>query len=188
MRFIFILITASLFFSNPLLGQQAKFEKEYRIKLKEVPPLALQAIDSLNFDRKIKWFKEEGLQTNSIEAKTKFEGKRYSVEFNLDGALEDIEIEVSWSELPMHIQSQIDDYLNTSFEKHIISKIQLQYIGAIHAMKNLLKSENAQVKYELIVLSKDNKSYNNYEFLFDEKGMFLEKKQIIQRNTDNIEY
>ena len=49
------------------LCAQEKFEKEYRIKTDEVPPTALNFVEALNLNTKIRWYFEENLKGNAIE-------------------------------------------------------------------------------------------------------------------------
>jgi hypothetical protein len=56
--------------AHPVLAQTpSKFEKESRIKRSDVPSQALAFIDSLALPGRIKWYREQGLDKHSIEAK-----------------------------------------------------------------------------------------------------------------------
>jgi len=81
-------------YSNKLFAQE-KFEMESRLKQNDVPSNALNFIDSLSLKNKVKWYLEEGIERKSIEAKFKRSGKKHSVEFDILGNIEDVEIEVN---------------------------------------------------------------------------------------------
>ena len=60
---------------------QQKYEREYRIKSEIIPQSAKEFINSIGSDYKIKWYKEIGLNTVSLEAKFKHNNKKFSIEF-----------------------------------------------------------------------------------------------------------
>ncbi|MEZ4934623.1 MAG: hypothetical protein R2788_21160 [Saprospiraceae bacterium] len=78
---------------------QVKYEKESRLKEKDVPSIALDFIDSLAVKKKVRWYLEEGFNRTSVEAKFKMDNRKYSIEFDTIGNLEDIEIQVKWDGL-----------------------------------------------------------------------------------------
>lgn len=184
-----ILILGS--FSNSLLAQQ-KFEKESRLKQNEVPSSALNFIDSLKLKNKVKWYLEEGLEGKSIEAKFKRNRKKHSVEFDILGNIEDVEIEIKWDELPTPLKNLISTRLQKDCIKHRIDKIQIQYTG--NQMLLFLKllsgkpTEDLTVKYEIIVKCRSEKSTELFEYLFTDKGHFILASQIIFKPSYHLEY
>ncbi len=190
MRFLLIIFTIFLF--NNLVVGQTKYEKEFRIDGNQIPTAACCFVTNLPFDKKIKWYKEVGLDQTSIEAKTKYRGKRHSVEFDKNGVFEDIEITVKWSSLPADIQQEISTYLKTQFSKYKIEKVQIQYTGDQESIKRLLNEDSPEiiptVHYELVVNTKKNQVYQKMEFLFSQTGQYLQSAVIISKNTDHLEY
>lgn len=181
---VFLLLTLSSL-------AQTKYEKEVRIKQNVVPQSALDFVDALSFSHKVKWYKEFGLESTSIEAKTKREGQRYSIEFNTAGELEDVEVQIKWESLPLGVRASIDDYLQGKFNKYRLRKIQVQYVGAPNDMIVFLKNENrirVAQNYELVLSAKVDGAYKKFEFLFSGEGNFLKSAEIVSKNTDNIEY
>lgn len=73
---------------------QTKYEREFRMSEKKVPQKAREFVHSMDFESKVKWYFEENLQGNSIEAKLKQQGQQYSVEFDTLGTLQDVEVEI----------------------------------------------------------------------------------------------
>jgi hypothetical protein len=83
---------------------QEKFEKEYRVKPSEVPEKSFKLIKSWRFKKKVKWYAEESNDGKTFEAKTVHLNHVYSIEFNENGTLLDLEKKVSFSELEKKIQ------------------------------------------------------------------------------------
>jgi hypothetical protein len=169
---------------------QNKYEKEIRVKDKDVPIEALRFVDTLAFTKKVKWFKEIGLDKNSYEAKTKKEGRWYSIEFSADGTFEDIEIVIDSEEIPDEIQKKIFTYLNEKYDKYTIEKIQIQYSGS-HTLNYFLNRGpvvDLKIQYEIVLSSKLDGSFVMFEALFDADGAFLNSARIVLDRLDNIEY
>ena len=187
----FLLLLLVLFFANGLMAQD-KWEKESRIKPEEVPSLAFAFIDSLQLNTKVKWYREEGLEKSTIEAKYKANKVRYSIEFELAGAVEDVEMELSWEELSPAVQKAISSQLQQDCSKHSIVKVQEQFTGSRKDLFSLLKTgsqaEELQIKFELIVKCKQEKEVNLFEYLFDDKGQQLAKSVIVFKNSSHLEY
>jgi hypothetical protein len=190
MRVIIILI---LILTASLHGYaQYKYEKEYRVKQENVPALAVNYLDSLNFKSKVKWYKEIGINSNSFEAKTKYKGKKYSVEFSEEGFFEDIEIEIELSEIPSLTLNSISKYLAENYSKYKIEKVQVQYSGNKNLVFDFLLYQNINdeliINYEIILSSKIDGAFKMFEFLFSNSGNFIQKKEFVLKRTDNIEY
>lgn len=170
---------------------QVKYEKETRLRAQDVPKQAINFVQALGFDKKIKWYHEEGINRTSIEAKTTYKTKKYSVEFTPIGDIEDIEIEVEWKSLPPATQAKIWRYLVSEYEKIKIHKVQRQYTGSpetlsgIHSQK--IKSRPT-VRYEIIVKTKTNCNYEVMEYLFAENGEMEKASTIVHKNTDYLKY
>ena len=189
--------TALLFFSTCFLiiktgACQTKYEREYRIEPTLVPERALQFIAALPFKNKIKWYREEGLNSTSLEAKTRHLSKKYSIEFDTLGKVEDIEIVISRKELPEDPRNAITRYLDSVHTRYRLRKIQLQYAGAAEALRALVTKGKTQerhaVNFEIVVKGKTDGRYRLLEYLFSEEGVMLRKARILLRNTDNLEY
>ncbi|MCB0629166.1 MAG: hypothetical protein R2824_18705 [Saprospiraceae bacterium] len=169
-----------------------KYEREYRIQEMQVPEQALQFVRESGFDRKIRWYAEEGWQRHSIEAKTRFNKHRYSIEFDTTGRLEDIEIVIDRRKLPAATRQAILSKFASDFEKFKIIKIQIQYSGDPVALRQLtakpFDTQNVIVKYELIVKGRTSGKAHWYEYLFTDKGVAEHRTVSLFRNTDNLEY
>ncbi len=186
-----IFLSVLLSFCNLGFGQ-TKYEKEFRIKEKEVPPQALLFLEGLNFDKNIKWYKEIGLHRTSVEAKTKYKKAKHSIEFSAAGDFEDIEVKIKWKKMPLKSQANISNYFQSAYKKHKIEKLQIQYLSKqdFFAAQTLAieKMDASLFNFEIVVKTKLAQSYKKYEYLFSGTGEFLQKLEIVGRNTDNIEF
>lgn len=188
-RFLIFLIMCSV--ANNLFAQD-KFEKESRIKRSDVPSKALFFMDSINYNAKIKWYKEEALNSESIEAKFKHNKAKYSIEFDTLGNIEDVEIEVNWEDIETAIANSITNQLKQDCSKHKIVKIQRQFTGTENDLFSMLRkgiqSERIKNKYEIVVRCSEQKEINLFEYLFNEKGLLVSKSKIIFKNSSHLEY
>lgn len=171
---------------------QDKYEREVRKNQRDIPQKAVDFINTLNFSSKIKWYKEYGLNSTSFEAKTKFKGKKYSIEFDSIGNLEDAEIIISEKQIEEVVLSKIKSKLKTDKKKFKLGKIQIQYSGSKESVKQKIiknqNNENLIIRYEIIVTAKVNKKFQKFEYLFSHLGEFIQRKTIVLANTDNLEY
>ena len=181
----------TLLCSSNLVAQE-KFEKESRIKRQDVPSNAVQFIDSLVLKNRVKWFLEEGLERKSIEAKFKNKKKRYSIEFDTLGNVEDVEIEINWKELRTQLKDSIYFRLKKDCLKHKIVKVQIQFSGNQPDLLSKLKTTetipNLITKYEVIVKCSSKNSVDLFEYLFSDAGQPLSISKIIFKNSSHLEY
>lgn len=174
---------------------QNKYEREFRIKKSQFPESAHAFIkEKLVGAKRVRFYKEIDSNKTSYEAKFKKDRLHYSVEFNKEGDLEDIEILIKEIDIPEESLSKIQMYLEKNFLRSRIRKIQQQYpvasfenaeITLRNAFQNLLLPE---IKYELIVAGKKDKGYMDYEILFDATGKFLNLRKSLPPNYDHVLY
>jgi hypothetical protein len=171
---------------------QVKIEREYRINRSDVPEKALNFIDSTHFTARIKWYAEESQDGRSIEAKTRFRGTRYSVEFDTTGEVQDVEVTMKFNELEPIIEERITTSLNESFNKLRIVKIQKQWTGPREVLIELINSNTTDKKYkqlyEVYLSARENGALKYYEVLLDGEGTILKKMESVQKNTQNLEF
>ncbi|TXD51006.1 MULTISPECIES: hypothetical protein [unclassified Polaribacter] len=172
---------------------QEKFEKEYRVKPHEVPEKSLEFIQSLNLKKKLKWYAEESNDGKTFEAKTCHKKHNFSIEFDENGTLLDVEKRVKFSELTEGIQQKIEVALSKKFKKYSIKKIQIQYSGEqAEIYAKLFKSKKSKstvyVKYEIIVKGKKEKLFNNYEVLINTAGEIEKELSIKSFNSINLQF
>lgn len=174
---------------------QYKYEREYRIRKDQFPATATALLDTnVTEMKRLKFYKETDSTKSSYEAKFKKDKLWYSVEFDVNGALEDIEITIAPLDIPSDVLVNITNYFNNSFTKYRIKKIQQQYVATNeeelkttlrNAFQNLLLPS---INYEIIVSGKENKSYLEYEVLFDAEGAFINKRKRLPPNYDHVLY
>ena len=172
---------------------QTKYEKEFRIRVKDVPPLALAFVDSMTFDSKVKWYKEIGLNQITIEAKAKLNKERHSIEFFENGIFQDIEIEVNPNKIDYGTYSKITGVLSQRHKKYKIEKVQIQYTGDRNIVLMFLREnrnnpEGIAINYEVVISTKLDGNYLMLEYLFSETGEYVQSNHIISRRKDTIDY
>lgn len=189
MKFLSFLI---FLFSISSLQAQYKAEKERAIKIAEVPKAAIDFMDSLSLRGQLKWYEEEGLEQITYEAKGKFKKQKLSVEFSNTGEFEDIEFEIKEKDIFNKALETIEKYLTQELAQHKIKKVQIQIRAKAEQIKALLESGSYQdatdLNYELIVSARNEGKYDRYEYLFDQKGEFIQKLQLVDKMDDNLVY
>lgn len=171
---------------------QQKFEKEYRLKTAEVPLLARQFVDSLDFDRRVKWYMEISQDGKSVEAKSKRNGQRHSIEFDSTGILQDVEIEVRFGTIPEKLRETITQNLDVELDRFRITKTQEQLTGARKDLLTYLKGGSDETglttRYEAIVRGTKDGERNEFEYTFSLSGEIEKSSKVVFRNTDNLVY
>ncbi len=184
-----------LLISTSVVGQ-AKYEREYRILKSQFPAKALGFLEEHIADAKnVRYYREVDSVKISYEAKFKLDRLRYSVEFDKDGNLEDVEILIKKVDIPNESLENILAYLDRNFTKYRIEKIQQQYPVTdsetvdetlYNAFQNLLIPS---LNYELIVAGKKgNNGYHDFEILFDAEGNFVKSRRSLPANYDHVLY
>ena len=187
-------ITVLIFlFALPFnLAGQIKYEREYDLEKEKVPGLATTFIDSCCPNEKVKWYGEESLTGKSIEAKITYKGSLYSIEFDTSGRIQDVEKKIGLHDIPENARLAIVNKLDSVFSKHKIDKIQVQWVGPNEALYELIEKNNSTlphtINYEIVVKGGKDKSTRMYELQFISKGSVLSVSEIVQRNTDNLDY
>lgn len=190
MRPIVVLLTLFTFYLQGFA--QVKYEKETRLKNKDVPARAKNFVDSMHFKSNVKWYKETGFSTSSFEAKTKFDDKSYSIEFSEDGSFEDIEIEIESNEMPSETSDNVSRYLSEKHPGYSIKKIQIQYSGNPKVVLDYFRNKKSDIglvtNFEIVISCKLDGSFTMIEYLFSGNGEFIKKAPIVLQRSDNIEF
>ncbi|GAB3883008.1 hypothetical protein [Spirosoma agri] len=181
----------ALFLSRPCQGQQ-KYEREYRIKSSAVPPKAARFIDDVFAKTTVHWYGEESLTGRSIEAKLKFRGNQYSVEFDTSGTIQDVEMLIRYNQIPAKTRTKLTDQLNQKFDRFSVVRTQQQWTASLADLKTAIQTDAVpalvQVRYELTLNARKNRSANYYEVLCERTGAVVQVRQLVQRNTNNLMY
>jgi len=189
-----LLIVALCLYYSQFTQAQYKYEREHRILKSQFPLKAISTIEENVYDyKRIKFYKETDSTKVSYEAKLKKDKLWYSIEFDKNGNLEDIEILIKTKDVPNDTYSKIEDYLNNNFIKYRIRRLQQQYYSNKapleetfnNAFQNLILPSN---NYELVVVGRKDKGYMNYEILFDADGNFKKIRTSLPPNYDHVLY
>ncbi len=171
---------------------QLKYEREYRIKSEMIPQSAKEFVDSIGPDSKIKWYKEISLTDVSIEAKFKYNKKRFSVEFDTLGIIQDIEFVIEEREIEPIVYNKMERKLDSLYQKWKFQKIQEHYGGSYSdIITSIHKNESRKlvnIYYEIVLKGKKLGNTEQYEITFNEQGEIQNTRQIIQDKADHLEY
>ncbi len=173
---------------------QNKYEKESRIAQEQFPNTSYSLIQNYLADAKrVRFYFETNGDRKSYEAKFKKGKLHYSVEFDQNGNLEDVEFIIAEIDIPEDTWQIITDYLRNNFPKYRIKKIQQQHPlhqqnpkKTIHdALQNLILP---YINYEVVFAVKENKSYQSYEALFNAEGQFVKISKSFPASYDHVLY
>lgn len=188
---IIIALGFSLLFQFTTQAQH-KYEREFRIKSETIPQSAKDFIDSISADSKIKWYKEISLNDITLEAKFKYNKKKYSVEFDTLGKLQDVEFVIRKKEINSEVYNKIKYKLDSIYQKWKFQKIQIHYSGKSRdIVKSIRKNEptnTIKIFYEIVLKGKNLEDTQLYEITFNEQGELQNILQIIQDKADHLEY
>jgi hypothetical protein len=176
---------------TPCMGQK-KYEREYNIKPGAVPRKAMEFVTSSFTKPKVHWYREESLTSKTIEAKLIFSGKRYSIEFDEAGNIQDVEILTSINSMSENGRRNVEDTLSATFSRYKIVKTQVHWQGSADSLKASINQNRAVngvlIRYELIVKGSRGKIEKYFEVLAESDGRIVRIDEIMQRNTDNLIY
>jgi hypothetical protein len=177
------------------VSAQKKNEKESRIELSNFPKEAQVLLQQLpEGTKRIRFYKETDGDKTSYESKFKYKGHWYSLEFNPNGKLEDIEKKIKPSKIQKQQMLAIEDYLKNNFEKYDFIKIQehYRYNGnmAVKVFMDRVISEKHQFQpsYEIIAYLKTDKKWLLKELTFDPTGTFIKARQLTVKSYEYILY
>lgn len=188
-----IILSIGFLILFPIVSKaQQKYEREYRIKSEIIPQSAKEFIDSIGSDSKIKWYKEISLNDVTIEAKFKHNKRKFSVEFDTLGILQDVEFVIKKREIIPVVYKQIEHKLDSLYQKWKFRKIQIHYRGnrrdIITSINKNEPSDSIKVYYEIVLKGKSLGITQLYEITFSEQGEIQDVLQIIQDKADHLEY
>lgn len=191
-QLLFLFPLFALVLAEPLVAQNTKQEVEKSISRDEMPVNALTLINQFwNEQKKVDFYREFDGEKISYEAKLKWEGYQYSIEFDEQGLLEDVEQLIEFDQLPDALQNTITVKLEQQYSKFRINHVQRQFLPEGDDVKFLdqLFNENFQdltIRYELEVDGQSKSEFGSFELLFDQNGQQIRKRKIVRRSLDNI--
>ena len=178
-----------------ITSAQNKYEQESRIDKADFPNSAYLLIeDYLKDAKRVRFYQETDSTKKSYEAKFKKGRLRYSVEFDEQGTLEDVEFKIKVRDIPNDTWGTIQSYLDKNHYKHRVKKIQQQYPlreeksveKTLHnAFQNLILPD---VNYELVFSAKESGGFQEYEALFDYEGQLIRLRKSFPPSYDHVLY
>jgi len=178
-----------------ITSAQHKYERESKIDKADFPNRAyLLIVDYLKDAKRVRFYQETDSTKKSYEAKFKKGRLHYSVEFDEQGRLEDVEFKIKERDIPNDAWGTIQFYLDEKHGKHRVKKIQQQYPlpdkksveKTLHnAFQNLILPE---VNYELIFSTKEKNGFQEYEGLFDSQGHLIRLRKVFPPSYDHVLY
>ena len=178
-----------------ITSAQNKYEQESRIDKADFPNSAYLLIEGYLKDAKrVRFYQEIDSTKKSYEAKFKKGRLRYSVEFDEQGTLEDVEFKIKVRDIPNDTWGAIQSYLDKNHYKHRVKKIQQQYPlreeksveKTLHnAFQNLILPD---VNYELVFSAKESGGFQEYEALFDYEGQLIRLRKSFPPSYDHVLY
>lgn len=188
----FLFIALLLWSMSKGFGQQ-KFEKEYRINNEDVPSAAINFIQKITDKKRLKWVAEESHDGKTIEAKFYKNSRKYSVEFDKQGQLIDIEILISFSNLPASEKVLLEKTLGNEFAKFSILKIQKQFknitFDQIESFFNSKENKDFDTyDFEVVLKGKSKDRFELYELLLSKSGTLLKKLKFGPQNSLNLQF
>ncbi len=183
---IFLLLT------NVFCFGQKKQEREFRIDKEELPQSILPVLSHhLNNVKRLRFYKELDGKKSSYEVKFKKDKLFYSVEFDENGALEDVEFIIRENDIPQETLNSINNHLLKTYGKFRIKKIQQQYLKNGTDAKTVLRNafQNLilpEINYEMVIAVKDKEGYGEYEVTFDSNGQHLLTRKSAAPKYDHV--
>ena len=184
-----------LFLGSGILAAQHKYERAYRIRKVQFPEKALDYISEKFEDvRRLRYYRETDSSKISFGAKFKKDRLWYSAEFNKEGVLEYVEIQIKPIDIPDDSFVKIETYLRNSFAKHRVHKLKQQYqITEEESVETTIKNafQNLilpSINYELVVSAKKKRHFEQFEILFDFEGNFKSIRKSLPPNYDHVLY
>lgn len=187
MRLLFL----GCFLWSTFLFSQEKIEREYRIKSSQVPQKAIDFINQISFDSKLRWYAEENQNGKAIELKSCKNKRKYSIKFSVGGKLIDVEKRLKLKDLPKNHLKNIQKTLEKEFEKFSLEKIQIQWKATnkkvITHINNKI-TDFTDAVYEIIIKGKKKNTYRRYEVLIKKGGKIITILPLSRNNNDNLEF
>ncbi len=177
-----------------MIWGQNKNEREFRISESELPENALSLIEEqLENAKRIRFYQETDGEKKSYEIKFKKVKLHYSVEFDLNGQLEDVEFIITPNDIPEDSWEKINGYLKENFEKFKVKKIQQQYPAQNRNARQTIKDAFQNlilpyINYEIVFVGKKEKGFLHYEALFNSRGEIITLRRFLPANYDHVLY
>ena len=188
-----ILVSLMLLYATSAFCQEVKVEREWKIKFKDLPEIIQDHMKPYHHGKnKMKCFQEQDGLHNSYEVKLRVNNEWYSIEFDRDSNLEDIELTIDQDQINPSTLEKIKEHLS-GFDRCDIDKIQRQFSSQVWADQQsidsvLTKKMGDIERFEIEVTALVDGAWKSYEMLFSINGIFLSQREILERPIDNVMY
>ena len=146
-----------------------KIEIEKRVRQRDFPAEALSRLDRDFPERKCtRYYLESDQDSTNYEAKFKWMGNRYSVEFFRDGRLKDTEKQIGWGEVAAGPQALIEAQFQHDFSHFKVKKVQVQTVP-----------HDPDPRYEIELKGRNAAGAAFFEYLFSAGGNLLQRRKIL---------
>ncbi|HSV87384.1 MAG TPA: hypothetical protein VLH61_01950 [Bacteroidales bacterium] len=187
-----------IFIPLVLFSQEVeKIEFEKRVTKDQFPEQIIQELgEYLENSRRIRFFQEfDGIQY-TWEIKMVFNRISFSIEYNPDLTLLDIEVLENWRRLSPLVKEPLAVYFNQHYVRYKIRRVQQQFLPQPGRDQNefiasILKGPMPPAQaYELEAEVKgiNNNEFGSFEFLFDKDFQLKEKRKIIPLSDVNLHF
>lgn len=179
-----------------ILLAQEKREIEKRISETSIDVSAKNCAHILSAQKQLKrkkWYLQIKEQDSVYELKFKYLKQNYSLEFNMDGSPENVEVEFAKKALEPSILAKFKSALSSRFEQYKIRKIQkgFEELESINCEQLIIIDQLeklALVYYEIVILGSTPEDKSLYEVTFDASGSIVHLQKIILQSTDVLDY
>lgn len=198
---IFLSLTMFLLLFLGSLGlsaqQNGKTEFELRMKRHEVPVKILEELaDFLEEARRIRYFREFDGTSYFWEVKLIYEGRHFSVKFNQDYSLYDIEFLTHWRLAERAVRQPLTSFFEQNYKRFRIKRLQYTFlpradISQADFFERIMDDELPPPQFyevEAEVISPTTGAIGFYEFTFDTHFNFIEKRIIIPASDVNLHF
>lgn len=170
-----------------------KNEQERPASPDDLPTDVIDLIEDIEFDvQEIRYFNQIRDGEEAYEVKITYNDRLYSLEFDHDGELEDIELLIDEEELPDGCRECIYKYLDQRFDRYKLTRIQLQFLPGDTDEDEFIEEilsgsrDDYEPRVEIEAEGQNSSELGFFELLFDSDGQLVSSRKILKRSLDNI--
>lgn len=195
-KFLFLIfVMVGLPFSG-VIAQSEKNEVEDTIDREEMPEKALETLSEFwpaSYD--IRYYFQTDGDSESYEAKLEWQGRKFSIEFSLDGRVLNVEVLIERDEISPEAKEGIENYLQQEFRRVKVTRLQRQFIADDEDdsddedfIDDVLEGDDDDylIRYEIEVEGRSGGEIGAFELLFDQSGDLIQRRKIVRSSIDNI--
>ena len=191
----FLFFSTLLFTSFAVVSaQDIKNENEESINREDMPTSSLTMINRFwNKEKKVDFYRQKNGEMISYKAKLEWNDYQYSIEFDSEGSLVNVEQLIDFNDIPVASQNTITEELSKQYTRFRFIRIQRQYSAEEaddrdEILEDVIDEdyEDLIIRFEIVVDAQNKAVMGSFESLFDEHGNMIQKRRIVRRSLDNI--